>query len=255
MNLDYQLDGPEGAPVIVLSNSLGTTRAMWQLQMEALTANFRVLRYDTHGHGKTTKNGKVTLAQLGEDVIALLDHLNIDKALFCGISMGGLTGLWLARFAPERFYAVAVTNTAARIGDQSGWLSRARAVRQEGMDVVAAGAADRWFSDNFRQRAPEVVEALCHQLTHSDAEGYAACCEALAAADLRGEVGQIAIPVLIIAGESDPVTTVADANFLHQQIADSQVVVLSASHLSNIEAPAAFNSALNGFLLGEQNGR
>lgn len=255
MNLDYQLDGPEGAPVIVLSNSLGTTRAMWQPQMEALTANFRVLRYDTHGHGKTTKNGKVTLAQLGEDVIALLDHLNIDKALFCGISMGGLTGLWLARFAPERFYAVAVANTAARIGDQSGWLSRARAVRQEGMDVVAAGAADRWFSDNFRQRAPEVVEALCHQLTHSDAEGYAACCEALAAADLRGEVGQIAIPMLIIAGESDPVTTVADANFLHQQIADSQVVVLSASHLSNIEAPAAFNAALNGFLLGEQNGR
>ncbi|EMS1122162.1 TPA: 3-oxoadipate enol-lactonase [Klebsiella aerogenes] len=255
MNLDYQLDGPEGAPVIVLSNSLGTTRAMWQPQMEALTANFRVLRYDTHGHGKTTKNGKVTLAQLGEDVLALLDHLNIGKALFCGISMGGLTGLWLARFAPERFYGVAVANTAARIGDQSGWLSRARAVRQEGMDVVAAGAADRWFSDNFRQRAPEVVEALCHQLTHSDAEGYAACCEALAAADLRGEVGQIAIPVLIIAGESDPVTTVADANFLHQQIADSQVVVLSASHLSNIEAPAAFNSALNGFLLGEQNGR
>lgn len=255
MNLDYQLDGPEGAPVIVLSNSLGTTRAMWQPQMEALTANFRVLRYDTHGHGKTTKNGKVTLAQLGEDVLALLDHLNIGKARFCGISMGGLTGLWLARFSPERFYAVAVANTAARIGDQSGWLSRARAVRQEGMDVVAAGAADRWFSDNFRQRAPEVVEALCHQLTHSDAEGYAACCEALAAADLRGEVGQIAIPVLIIAGESDPITTVADANFLHQQIADSQVVVLSASHLSNIEAPAAFNSALNGFLLGEQNGR
>ncbi|HFK3285860.1 TPA: alpha/beta fold hydrolase [Klebsiella pneumoniae] len=103
MNLDYQLDGPDGAPVIVLSNSLGTTRAMWQPQIEALTAHFRVLRYDTHGHGKTTKNGKVTLAQLGEDVIALLDHLNIDRAWFCGISMGGLTGLWLGRFAPERF--------------------------------------------------------------------------------------------------------------------------------------------------------
>ncbi|SPX55445.1 3-oxoadipate enol-lactonase [Klebsiella pneumoniae] len=94
-------------PVIVLSNSLGTTRAMWQPQIEALTAHFRVLRYDTHGHGKTTKNGKVTLAQLGEDVIALLDHLNIDRAWFCGISMGGLTGLWLGRFAPERFHGLA----------------------------------------------------------------------------------------------------------------------------------------------------
>ena len=105
---------------------------MWQPQIEALTAHFRVLRYDTHGHGKTTKNGKVTLAQLGEDVIALLDHLNIDRARFCGISMGGLTGLWLGRFAPERFHGLAVANTAARIGDQASWLSRARAVRQEG---------------------------------------------------------------------------------------------------------------------------
>jgi 3-oxoadipate enol-lactonase len=254
MNLDYQLDGPEGAPVIVLSNSLGTTRTMWQPQLDGLTGHFRVLRYDTHGHGKTTKHGKVTLAQLGEDVIALLDHLNIRQALFCGISMGGLTGLWLARFAPERFHAVAVANTAARIGDQSSWLSRARAVRQEGMDVVAAGAADRWFTDRFRQRAPDVVEALCHQLTHSDAEGYAACCEALAAADLRAEVGQITIPTLIIAGESDPVTTVNDANFLHQQIPNSQVVVLSASHLSNIEAPKSFTTALIGFFQGEQYG-
>ena len=247
MNLDYQLDGPDGAPVIVLSNSLGTTRAMWQPQIEALTAHFRVLRYDTHGHGKTTKNGKVTLAQLGEDVIALLDHLNIDRAWFCGISMGGLTGLWLGRFAPERFHGLAVANTAARIGDQASWLSRARAVRQEGMAVVAAGAADRWFTHAFRQKAPEVVEALCHQLTHTDAEGYAACCEALAAADLRGEVGQIPLPTLIIAGESDPVTTVGDAHFLQQQIPASEVVVLAASHLSNIEAPKSFTSALLSF--------
>lgn len=254
MNLDYQIDGPEGAPVIVLSNSLGTTRSMWQPQLGALTARFRVLRYDTHGHGQTAKSGKVTLAQLGEDVIALLDHLQIEKAWFCGISMGGLTGLWLGRFAPERFYAIAVANTAARIGDQASWLSRARAVRQEGMDVVAAGAADRWFSHAFRQKAPEVVESLCHQLTHSDAEGYAACCEALAAADLRSEVGHISLPTLIIAGESDPVTTVADANFLHQQIPASQVVVVSASHLSNIEAAGAFSAALLGFFRGEQHG-
>ncbi|MDU3719063.1 MAG: 3-oxoadipate enol-lactonase [Klebsiella michiganensis] len=242
MNVDYQIDGPQDAPVIVLSNSLGTTRAMWQPQLEALTQHFRVLRYDTHGHGATRKNGKVTLAQLGEDVIALLDHLNIAKAWFCGIS-------------PERFQGLVVANTAARIGDQAGWLSRARTVRQEGMAVVAAGAADRWFTHAFRQKTPEVVEALCHQLTHIDAEGYAACCEALAAADLRGEVAQIAIPVLIVAGESDPVTTVADANFLHQQIPVSEVVVLAASHLSNIEAPGAFSSALLGFVQGEKHGR
>ncbi|MEN0616954.1 3-oxoadipate enol-lactonase [Klebsiella indica] len=255
MNVDYQIDGPEDGPVIVLSNSLGTTRAMWQPQLDALTRHFRVLRYDTHGHGETRKNGKVTLAQLGEDVIALLDHLNIDKAWFCGISMGGLTGLWLGRFAPERFYGLAVANTAARIGDQAGWLSRARAVRQEGMDVVAAGAADRWFTRQFRQQAPDVVEALCHQLTRSDAEGYAACCEELAAADLRGEVAQIPVPVLIIAGESDPVTTVDDAHFLQQQIPVAEITVLAASHLSNIEAPEAFSAALLSFIQGARDGR
>ncbi|MRS16000.1 3-oxoadipate enol-lactonase [Enterobacteriaceae bacterium RIT691] len=244
MLLHYQIDGPEGAPVLVLSNSMGTTLSLWQPQIQALTAHFRVLRYDTHGHGQTTKRGKVTLAQLGEDVISLLDHLNIDKACFCGISVGGLTGLWLARFAPERFHALAVANTAAKIGDQASWLSRARAVRQEGMGVVAAGTADRWFTREFRQHHPQDVEQLVHSLAKMDAEGYAEGCEALAAADLRAEVSAITVPMLIIAGEFDPVTTVADANSLAKNIAGSSVVTLPASHLSNVEAAGAFTAAL-----------
>jgi 3-oxoadipate enol-lactonase len=254
MNIHYQIDGPHDAPVIVFSNSLGTSLSMWESQLPALTAQFRVLRYDTHGHGQTTKRGKVTLAQLGEDVITLLDHLNIDKAHFCGISMGGLTGIWLARFAPERFLSVTVANTAAKIGEQSAWLSRARTVREEGMSVVAAGSADRWFTHEFRQHHPEVVEQLVHQLAQSDAQGYAECCEALAAADLRAEISAIATPMLIIAGEHDPVTTVADVDFLQQHIADAQCVALPASHLSNVEAAQAFNQALITFL-GGQDGR
>ena len=254
MNIHYRLEGPETAPVLVLSNSLGTTQSMWDAQMPALTEHFRVLRYDTHGHGQTGKCGKVTLSQLGEDVITLLDHLHIQRAFFCGISMGGLTGLWLARFAPERFMAVAVANTAAKIGEQANWLSRARTVRSEGMGVVAAGSADRWFSADFRQHQPAIVEPLCHQLAHADAEGYAECCEALAAADLRGEVAAIRLPMLIIAGEHDPVTTVADANYLHQQIDGPFLVNLPASHLSNVEASEEFTSALIAFLRRE-NGR
>lgn len=248
MNIHYRLDGPEKAPVLVLSNSLGTTLSMWDAQMPALTEHFRVLRYDTHGHGQTTKRGKVTLSQLGEDVILLLDHLNIERASFCGISMGGLTGLWLARFAPERFDAIAVANTAAKIGEQAGWLSRARTVRSEGMGVVAAGSADRWFTPAFRQHQPAIVEQLCHQLAESDAEGYAECCDALAAADLRAEVAAITVPMLIIAGEHDPVTTVDDADYLHQQIDGAFQVELPASHLSNIEASDEFNAALVAFL-------
>ena len=248
MKIHYRLDGPEQAPVLVLSNSLGTTLSMWDAQIDELTKNFRVLRYDTHGHGQTRKRGKVTLSQLAEDVITLLDHLNIPKASFCGISMGGLTGLWLARFAPERFHAIAVANTAAKIGEQAGWLSRARTVRSEGMDVVAAGSADRWFSHYYRQHQPAVVEQLCHQLANTDAEGYAECCEALAAADLRAEVVAIQLPMLIIAGEHDPVTTVADADYLHQQIDGSFLVTLPASHLSNVEASEEFTAALAAFL-------
>ncbi|MFK3659293.1 3-oxoadipate enol-lactonase [Scandinavium sp. NPDC088450] len=251
MMLHYQLDGPEDAPVLVLSNSMGTTLSLWEPQLKALTPHFRVLRYDMHGHGQTRKRGKVTLAQLGEDVIALLDHLNIDKACFCGISVGGLIGLWLARFAPERFYGLVVANTAARIGDQASWLSRARAVRQEGMGVVAAGTADRWFTHSFRQHYPEVVEPLVHQLAQMDPEGYAEGCEALAGADLRTEVSAITAPVMIIAGEHDPVTTVADADFLHQQIAGSQRVTLSASHLSNVEAADAFTAAVLTYFRGQ----
>ncbi|WP_330982559.1 MULTISPECIES: 3-oxoadipate enol-lactonase [Enterobacterales] len=251
MMLHYQLDGPEDAPVLVLSNSMGTTLSLWEPQLKALTAHFRVLRYDMHGHGQTQKRGKVTLAQLGEDVIALLDHLNIDKACFCGISVGGLIGLWLARFAPERFYGLVVANTAARIGDQASWLSRARAVRQEGMDVVAAGTTDRWFTHSFRQHYPEVVEPLVHQLTQMDPEGYAESCEALAGADLRTEVGAITAPVMIIAGEHDPVATVADADFLHQQITGSQRVTLPASHLSNVEAAEVFTAAVLTYFRGQ----
>lgn len=254
MNIHYRLEGPETAPVLVLANSLGTTHAMWDTQMPALTARFRVLRYDTHGHGQTTKRGKVTLSQLGEDVLTLLDHLKIERACFCGISMGGLTGLWLARFAPERFTAIAVANTAAKIGDQANWLARARTVRDEGMGVVAAGSADRWFTQDFRQHQPAIVEQLCHQLATSDAEGYAECCEALAAADLRAEVAAITLPMLIIAGERDPVTTVADADYLHQQIAGSFQVDLPASHLSNVEASEEFTAALVAFL-GREDGR
>lgn len=247
MNIHYRLDGPETAPVLVLSNSLGTTHTMWEAQMPALIEHFRVLRYDSHGHGQTGKRGKVTLSQLAEDVITLLDHLNIPHAFFCGISMGGLTGLWLARFAPERFTAIAVANTAAKIGDQANWLARARTVRTEGMGVVAAGSADRWFTRDFRQHQPAVVAQLCQQLAHLDAEGYAECCEALAAADLRAEVATIHLPLLIIAGEHDPVTTLDDAHYLHQQIDGSRQVQLPASHLSNVEASEEFNAALIAF--------
>lgn len=250
MKINYQIEGPENAPVIVLSNSLGTTLSMWQPQISALTSHFRVLRYDTHGHGKTEKNETVTLAQLGEDVVALLDHLAIEKAHFCGISMGGLTGLWLARYKPQRFHSVTVLNSAAKIGEATGWLSRAQAVREKGMQAIAATAPERWFSESYRLTAATHVAFLCQQLAESSPEGYASCCEALANADLRAELSAIDLPVLLIAGELDPVTTVADAQFMQQKIDGSRLEIVTASHLSSIEAPEVLNALLIEFCGG-----
>lgn len=248
MSLYYQLEGPAGAPVVVLSNSLGTTFEMWQPQMAALLENFRVLRYDTHGHGRTTKNEKTTLPQLAEDVISVMDDAGVKQAHFCGISMGGLTGLWLASFAPERFLSITVANSAAKIGEQSGWLERARTVRHEGMSAIAKSAPARWFTDDFVQHHHEQVDALCATLAQTNPEGYAACCEALAAADLRAEIGNITLPMQFIAGANDPVCTVADSEFMHQQVHGSHLVTLKASHLSSIEDAHGFNIALLNFI-------
>ena len=254
MELNYQIDGPQDAPVVVLSNSLGTTLAMWAPQLAALSAHYRVLRYDTHGHGATAKSGPTSLARLGQDVIDLLDHLNIPSAHFCGISMGGLTGLWLACHQPQRLLSVTVINSAARIGDEAGWQARAQSVRQNGLHDIAISAPERWFSPAFCQSAPQTVAALCQQLADSSAEGYAACCDALATADLREQISAITRPALLIAGEYDPVTTVADARFMHQRIAGSVLAVVKASHLSTIEAPATVNAALLSFLGGQHAG-
>ncbi|MBL5882735.1 3-oxoadipate enol-lactonase [Lelliottia aquatilis] len=249
MEIEFRLDGPEGAPLLVLSNSLGTTWEMWQAQIPALTQHFRVLRYNTRGHGRSAVGSQpVTLELLGQDVIALLDHLDVERACFCGISLGGMTGMWLNRHAPERFQRIVVANTAARIGQEAGWRERAATVREQGMDPVAQSAADRWFTPAFRQNNPEVVYPLIEQLAATPAEGYAACCDALAMADLRDELTQMPRPMLVIAGESDPVTTSRDAEAIVVDAPHAHYLVLPASHLSNVACAAAFNQHVITFL-------
>ena len=249
--LHYRLDGAAGAPVLLLSNSLGTTLDMWQPQLAALGQHFRLLRYDTRGHGGSTLgDGACSIAQLGGDVLALLDALDIERVHFCGISMGGLTGQWLAVHAPQRLHKLVLCNTAARIGNAEGWHSRAALVRQDGMAEVAAGAAARWFTADFVAAEAAQVAGLLRQLAECDAAGYAACCDALATADLRDAISGITLPTLVVAGLLDPVTTPADADFIASQIKGARRVDLQASHLSSIEAAAAFNHALAAFLAG-----
>ncbi|QCR38328.1 3-oxoadipate enol-lactonase [Nissabacter sp. SGAir0207] len=245
MEIEYRLDGPEGAPLLVLANSLGTTYEMWQPQLEAMTAHHRVLRFNARGHGATPlPAGPLTLAQLGSDVITLLEHLGVERAGFCGISMGGQTGLWLNRHHPGRFHALAVANTAARIGTREGWQDRARLVREQGLTPVAVGSAERWFTPAFRQRHPEQVAALIRALAAGNAVGYAACCEALAVADLREDLHHLSRPMLVIGGQHDPVTTVADASEIVRAAPNAELHLLPASHLSNVETPDAFSAAV-----------
>lgn len=245
----YQLDGAADRPCLMFANSLGTDLSMWQAQTTFLHNDFRILRYDTRGHGgSAAQSAPATLAQLGQDALLLLEHLDIERTHFCGLSMGGMIAQWLAIHAPQRLRKLVVANSAPRIGSAQAWLERAALVRASGMDAVADGAAGRWFTPAFVARAPQQVAALVDTLRHSSAEGYAACCEALATADLREQVSAITVPTLLIAGAGDPVTTVADASAMQQQIDGAVMVTLEASHISNIEAEVAFNLALREFL-------
>ncbi|MCU4641107.1 3-oxoadipate enol-lactonase [Acinetobacter courvalinii] len=247
--IHYQTFGDPNSPALVFSNSLGTNYGMWQQQFNYFKQRFYVICYDTRGHGSSsTPSGPYTLQQLGEDVIRLLDHLKIEKASFCGISMGGITGQWLAIHYPERFSHVVIANTAAKIGQEQAWLDRAQLVRKQGLGPIATTAASRWFTDPFIQSHPAIVNNLCNDLSAGNADGYANCCEALAKADVRDQLKDIHLPVLIIAGTQDPVTTVADGQFMQQQIADAQLVEINASHISNIEQVDAFNQAVFSFI-------
>lgn len=245
----YLTDGDPHKPAIIFSNSLGTDHSMWDGQLEVLRRDFYIIRYDTRGHGLTNcSKGPYTITQLANDVLGLLDYLSIDKAFFCGISMGGLIGQWLAVNAPERLEGLVIANTAAKIGTEKAWNERAALVRKEGLNTIAESAPSRWFTPEFYGASPSPVNELLINLKNMSPEGYASCCEALANEDLSRDIKKIRISTLIIVGDKDPVTTVADAQFIHSQINSSHIQELRASHISNIEAEDKFNHVLKQFL-------
>ncbi len=244
--------GPADAPVLLLSNSLGTTLEMWEDQLAFFSQTHRVICYDTRGHGGSEVTpGPYSFDQLGGDVLHIMDALSIERAAFCGVSMGGHTALWLGVHAPDRFSGIAVCNSAAKIGTAEGWAERADTVRQGGADAMktlAETSPERWFSSAFIKAEPAVVARAQYWIAAVDPEGYAGCCDALAQSDLRAAIERITIPTLLLAGKFDPVTTVADAQSMHEAIAGSTLASVPASHLSNLEAPQAFNRELAQFL-------
>jgi len=249
VRIRYNLTGHSG-PVLVLSNSLGTDYTMWDRQMSALSRHFRILRYDTRGHGgSSVPPGEYTVEQLGGDVLTLLDSLKLDRVDFCGLSMGGTTGMWLGINAPERIDRLVLCNTAAKIGTPDNWATRIHTVRKEGMKPVASAVIERWFTPEFRTAYPEKIAPAQKMLESAPPDGYASNCAAVRDADFRETVSRIQSRTLVIYGSRDPAISVADAQFLVDQIPGARGVELSCSHLSNVEQADAFNQAVTEFLL------
>ncbi|AWP73315.1 3-oxoadipate enol-lactonase [Bordetella bronchiseptica] len=247
--LYYVIDGPADAPVLVLSNSLGTCADMWARQIPELSRRFRVLRYDTRGHGKSSvPDGEYSFAQLGGDVAELLEHLRIERAHFCGLSMGGPTGMWLALERPELIDRLILCNTAARIGSAEGWSARIAAVRQDGLETMAPGLVERWLTPQYRAAEPGLVQLLVDMLRRIPDAGYMANCAALRDADLRERVAAIRARTLVISSTHDLAATPQDGKALAAAIPGARYVELDTSHISNWEQPEAFTRALTGFL-------
>jgi 3-oxoadipate enol-lactonase len=250
MTLHHVFDGPADAPVLVLSNSLGTDLGLWSENLPAWTSSFRVLRYDQRGHGGSEVTpGPYSLELLGRDVLDLLDAVGVERASLCGLSLGGATAMWLAVNAPRRIERLVLACTSPRFGPPEHWLERARIVRSEGLEPIADAVLERWFTARFRTEQPSVAARFRAGLAGTPAEGYAACCEALAAWDYRERVGEITAPTLVIAGAEDPTVAPEQAALLAERIAGSRLVVLpDAAHLANVGQPQAFSAAVSEYL-------
>jgi 3-oxoadipate enol-lactonase len=247
--LHYRFDGPADAPVVLLSNALGATLAMWDPQVPALAARRRVLRYDSRGHGGSgVTPGPYTIEQLARDALGLIDALRIQRVRFCGLSMGGMVGQWLGAHAPQRLAQLILANTAARVGPPEAWNTRIEAVRSGGMAAIADAVLGRWFTPAFHAASPAEVRQVRAMLLASPPDGYVACCAAVRDMDQRDAVAAIAAPTLVVAGTHDLSTPPAEGRFLAGRIAGARYVELPAAHLSNIEAADAFTRALIGFL-------
>ena len=252
--LNYRFDGPVDAPVLVLSNSLGTTFEMWDAQVPAFSEHFRVLRYDTRGHGSSSVTpGPYSIEQLGRDVLDLVDSLAIDRFAFCGLSMGGLIGQWLGIHAGERLTRLVLCNTGAKIGTDAVWNERIDGVLRGGeqaMRDMRDAAISRWFTATFAGRSPEQTGRITQMIAGTSPAGYAANCAAVRDADYREQLGAIKVPTLVVCGRHDPVTTPEHGRFIQAHVDGAQLIELEAAHLSNVETGDEFTRPVLAFLRG-----
>lgn len=243
MIVHHEITG--SGPPLVLSHSLGTTLSMWDAQLPALTGRFRVVRYDHRGHGRTpAPPGPYEIEDLSADVLALLDHLEVERAAFAGISLGGMVGIWLAAHAPERIASLAVLCSSAYL-DPGPWRERIATVRSEGTAAVAETVPERWFTQRYRATHPDIVEQYADTLASTGQEAYIGSCAAIADMDLRADLAKVTAPTLVVAGKDDPAIPPEHSQEIADNIAGARLVVISdVSHLAPVERPGAINRRL-----------
>jgi len=249
--IHVEVEGPQGAPVLMLCNSLGTTLHMWDGQVAPFTQHFRLVRYDRRGHGKSgCPKGPYTMERLGRDALAILDALELERVNWCGLSMGGMVGQWLGANAPQRVERLVITNTSSYFVDKTSWNERLRLVREKGIAAFAGPNMERWFTKEFRERSPQAVARMWEMFAATSLEGYIGCGEAVRDMDHRELLPRIRAPTLVIAGKHDPATPLEANQYLASRIPGAKLVVLDAAHLSNIEQPDAYAGAVLRFLVG-----
>jgi 3-oxoadipate enol-lactonase len=249
MRLHHRVDGPGEAPVLVLSNSIGTTLELWDAQVSTFAGPFRMVRYDQLGHGRSdVPPGPYTIELLGRELLGLLDELGITRFSFCGLSLGGAVGMWLGAHAGDRLDRLLLAGTSAYFGPPERWIERAEIVRGQGMEPLADATMGRWFTPAYADAA-----VFRDRFVATPPEGYAACCEALRDWDFRGELGSIPAPTLVLVGDADPATPPDQAQLIADGIPGARVTVIpGAAHLLNVEQAEEFNEAALAHLAGEE---
>ncbi len=249
VRLFYTVDGPADAPVLMLSNSMGTTHRMWEAQLPTFAERFRVIRYDRRGHGQSgSPPAPYSLDQLGGDALAIMDAAGVDRVNWLGLSMGGMVGMWLATNHPDRIEKLVLSSAATFMGPPELWDGRIKTAQSRGMEVLAAPTMQRWFTPDFLKNSGDKVGEIREQFLQTTVDGFAGSCSAMRDMDQRETIRTIVAPTLVIVGAEDQGTTPAEAAFIVSRIPNAKGVILRGSHIINIEAPEAFSTAVLDFL-------
>jgi 3-oxoadipate enol-lactonase len=248
--IHYEVEGAQDKPVLMFCNSLGTTLHMWDGQMPEVLKHFRVVRYDRRGHGKSgVPNGPYNMEMLGRDALAVMDAAGVDKINWCGLSMGGMVGMWLGANAPQRCNRLILSNTSAYFENKQIWNDRIALVKEKGLSAIVGGTLERWFTKDFRDREPAKVKTIADMFLGTKLEGYIACGQAVRDMDHREIIKSIKAPTMIIAGKQDAGTTVEMAELIRKSIPGASMTLFDAAHIANVECAHDYTDAVLGFLL------